>query len=138
MTSPKRHLVDPSLAASLLGAGPQRLLEDLNTLGYLFESLATRDLRVYAAANQAAVYHYRERAGTLEVDLIVERDDGAWIGVEVKMGSAMIDTAAAALLRLAERRIDRAPAALVVATTGPYAYRRDDGVWVAPLASLGP
>jgi hypothetical protein len=98
----------------------------------------TRDVRVYAAASGASVYHYRERAGELAVDLIVERRDGAWIGIEVKMGSALIDEAASALLRLASARVVHPPAALVVLTTTEYAYRREDGVIVAPLGLLGP
>jgi hypothetical protein len=138
ISAPKRHLVDPSLAAALLQCDSDRLLKDLNTLGYLFESLATRDLRVYAAANRASVFHYRERAGTLEVDLIVERTDGAWIGAEVKIGGALVDDAAAALLRLASSRVAQPASALVVVTATPFAYRREDGVWVVPLASLGP
>lgn len=138
MSTPKRHLVDPSLAAALLECDPARLLGDLNTLGYLFESLAARDVRVYAAASNASVYHYRERAGELEVDLIVERLDGAWVGVEVKMGSNLIDQAATALQRLAAARVVRPPAALIVVTATQYAYRRDDGVMVVPLGLLGP
>lgn len=138
MTTPKRHLVDPSLAAALMECDPARLLGDLNTLGYLFESLAARDVRVYATAANASVYHYRERAGELEVDLIVERRDGAWVGVEVKMGSNLIDDAASALLRLATARAARPPAALIVLTATEYAYRRDDTVTVVPLGMLGP
>ncbi len=138
MSTPKRHLVDPSLAAALLRSGPDRLLEDLNTLGFLFESLATRDLRVYAAANEASVFHYRERGGELEVDLIVERDDGAWAAAEVKLGGEQIDRAAAALTRLATTRAQRPPAALMIITATEYAYRRPDGILVTPLALLGP
>jgi len=135
---PKRHLVDPSLAAALLECGPVRLLRDLNTLGFLFESLVTRDVRVYAEASHASVFHYRERAGGLEVDLIVERGDGAWLGMEVKLGGAHIDGAAASLLRLAETRIARPPSALVIVTATRYAFRRDDNVWVVPLGAIGP
>lgn len=138
MTTPKRHLADPSLAAALMECDPDRLLGDLNTLGYLFESLATRDVRVYAAACGASVYHYRERAGELEVDVIAERRDGAWIGIEVKMGSSFVDEAARALRRLGSARAVRPPAALVVVTATEYAYRRDDGVLVVPLGVLGP
>lgn len=138
MSTPKRHLVDPSLAAALLQSNPDRLLGELQTLGFLFESLTTRDLRVYAAANDASLFHYRERGGELEVDLIVERNDGAWIAVEVKLGGELIDRAADALLRLAATRVRRPPAALVIATTTEYAYTRPDGVLVAPLALLGP
>ncbi|MGH9091261.1 MAG: ATP-binding protein [Acidimicrobiales bacterium] len=138
MSTPKRHLVDPSLAVALLGCGPDRLLRDVRTLGFLFESLVARDIRVYAAASNASTYHYRERSGDLEVDLVVERRDGAWVGIEVKLGAALMDQAASALLRLAGARVVRPPAALMVVTTTPYAYRRDDAVWVVPLAMLGP
>ena len=138
MTTPKRHLVDPSLAAALMESDPARLLGDLNTLGYLFESLAVRDVRVYATASDASAYHYRERAGELEVDIVVERRDGTWVGIEVKMGSNLIDDAARALLRLASTRITRPPTALIVLTATEYAYRRDDGVIVVPLGLLGP
>lgn len=134
----KRHLVDPSLAASLLGASAERLLGDPKTLGYLFESLVARDLQVYAQALDARVFHYRERNGEFEVDLVVEKFDGAWLGIEVKLGSHAIDDASEALRRLADRRIMRAPSALVVVTGTEYAYRRPDGVNVVPLGALKP
>ena len=137
-TTPKRHLVDPSLAAGLLGANPDRLLRELSTLGFLFESLVTRDLRVYAAANDASLFHYRERDGELEVDIIVERGDGEWIAVEVKLGGDLIDRAAGALTRLANTRVRRPPAALVIVTATEYAYQRSDGILVAPLSLIGP
>jgi len=134
----KRHLVDPSLAATLMGCGPQRLLSDLNTLGFLFESLVTRDVRVYAQANRASVYHYREHEGQLEVDLIVERlEDGSWIGIEVKLGSNQIDEAAASLLKVSETRMEMPASALLVVTATDYLYRRPDGVFVVPLGTLG-
>ncbi|MHB8341605.1 MAG: ATP-binding protein [Mycobacteriales bacterium] len=137
-STPKRHLVDPSLAAALLECSPDRLLRDLNTLGYLFESLATRDVRVYAEVAGASAFHYRERSGDLEVDLIVERTDGAWVGLEVKLGGGLVDRAAASLLRLAASRVATPPAALAVVTAGQYCFRRPDGVWTLPLACLGP
>lgn len=133
----KRLLADPSLSAALLGASSQRLLTDLNTLGFLFEALVAHDLRVYAEAADASLYHYRERDGRLEVDLVVERPDGNWAAFEVKLGAAGEDAAATSLLRLAER-VEREPAALVVVNTGEYAYRREDGVYVVPLGVLGP
>jgi len=84
--SPKRHLVDPSLAAAALGAGPERLWRDPGYLGQAFESLVVRDLRIYAEANGAAVYHYRDSNGH-ELDAVVEHRDGRWLAVEVKLGS---------------------------------------------------
>lgn len=134
----KRCLCDPSLMVALLGADADRLRGDPETLGFVFESLVIRDLRTYAQAHDADLFHYRERSGDLEVDLVVERRDGTWIGVEVKLGSHRIDEAARALRTLADRRVTRPPAALVVVTGSGYAYRRPDGVDVVPLTTLRP
>ncbi|MQA62288.1 MAG: DUF4143 domain-containing protein [Actinophytocola sp.] len=134
----KRHLVDPSLAAALLGADTDRLLGEPATLGYLFESLAARDVQVYAQAIDARVFHYRERNGDLEADIVVEKPEGSWIGIEVKLGSHAIDAAAASLLALAERRIARPPQTLAIITGSGYAYQRSDGVNVIPLGTLKP
>ena len=134
----KRNLADPSLAVSLLGADAARLRGDLETFGFIFESMVLRDVQVYAQAADATVYHYRERSGDLEVDAIVERRDGSWVGIEVKLGSHRIDEAASHLRALADLRVARPPQALVVITGGPFAYRRPDGVDVVPLATLAP
>ena len=132
----KRHFVDPSLPAALLGVNAAGLLKDPQTLGFLFETLAVRDLSVYAQTLDANIFHYRERNGSLEADVVIEGRDGSWIGVEVKLGSRAIDQAAAALLKLAKQRVRRPPQALVIVTTGEYAYRRPDGVDVVPLGAL--
>ena len=139
--SPKRHFVDPALGTAALRATPARLLGDLETFGFCFESLAVRDLRIYAQANDAAVFHYRD-SDNLEADAVIEAGDGRWIAVEVKLGSAQgIDAAAASLLRLAAKvDTDRAgpPAKLVVVTASGYSYERPDGVSVASITTLGP
>src|SRR5690606_39176257 len=101
-TAPKRHFVDPSLAVAAMRATPDRLLRDLNLLGFLFESLVVRDLRVYAQAADAQVAQYRDSGG-LEVDAIVEARDGRWVALEVKLGAGQIDVAAASLKRFVER-----------------------------------
>lgn len=134
--TPKRHLGDPSLAAALLQMSPERMLTDLETTGFLFESLVAHDLRIYAEAAGATCLHYREAEGRLEVDYILETRDGNWVGVEVKLGHNEIDKAADSLRRLADR-VPRAPKALVVITGTTLAYTRDDGVHVAPLGLLG-
>jgi predicted AAA+ superfamily ATPase len=139
-TASKRHFVDPSLAVAALGATPDRLLGDLNLLGFLFESLVVRDLRVYAQATDAWVSQYRDSGG-LEVDAIVEASDGRWMAFEVKLGQGQIDAAAASLERFAAR-IDTArcgsPALLGVIVATGYGYRRKDGVAVIPIGALGP
>ena len=139
-TAPKRHFVDPSLAVAALRGTPERLLDDLELLGPLFESLVVRDLRVYAQAADAHVSHYRDDSG-LEVDTIVEAGDGRWMAFEVKLGQGQIDQAAASLTRFAER-VDTAssgsPALLGVIVATGYGYRREDGVAVIPIGALGP
>jgi predicted AAA+ superfamily ATPase len=136
----KRHLADPSLAAAAIGATQDRLLKDFNTLGYLFESLCVRDMRAYAAANDAAVSHYRDKTG-LEADIIVERGDGAWGAMEAKLGARQEDEAAANLLKLAAR-VDTSkcgePAFLAILTGGKYPYRRPDGIFVVPIGCMAP
>ncbi len=139
-SAPKRHFVDPSLAAAALRATPARLLADFNLLGLLFESMVIRDLRVYAQTVDATVSHYRDNTG-LEVDAIVESGDGRWAAFEIKLGSAHIDDAAATLLRFAERvDTDRCgvPRTLGVIVGSGYGYRRLDGVSVIPIGALGP
>jgi predicted AAA+ superfamily ATPase len=139
-TAPKRHFVDPSLAVAALRATPDRLLGDLGLLGFLFESLVIRDLRVYAQAADARVLQYRDSDG-VEVDAIVEAGDGRWMAFEVKLGQGQIDDAVASLMRFAAR-IDTAkcgdPTLLGVIVATGYGYRREDGVAVIPIGALGP
>lgn len=137
VVSPKRHLADPSLSAALLQMSPSRMLEDLQTTGFLFESLVAHDLRIYAEAAGAACFHYREVGGRLEVDYILETPDGDWMGVEVKLGESDVDKAADSLKKLTGR-VTRQPKALVVVTGTSLAYTREDGVHVVPLGVLGP
>lgn len=138
--SEKLHFVDPSLAVAALRADSNRLLEDLKLLGFLFESLVIRDLRVYAQAADASVLQYRDNTG-LEIDAVVEAAGGEWAAFEVKLGAGWIDEAAANLLRFRQRvDTDRAgePAALAVITGTGYAYVREDGVAVIPIGAFGP
>jgi hypothetical protein len=136
----KRYFVDPSLAVAILGASPASLLKDLNTLGFLFENLVIRDLRVFAESFGADVAQYRDSSG-LEVDAIVTSPSGDWAAFEVKLGPAAIDAAAANLLKF-KKRVDSAkcgePKRLAVITTGDYSYVREDGVAVISIGTLGP
>ena len=138
-TSGVWHLCDPSLAAAALEADPNSLLSDLNSMGYLFESLCARDLRVYARSMGGEIYHYRDKGG-LEADIIVRLSNGSWGGVEVKIGGqSRVDEAARNLLALANKvdvQKTGAPAFLMVLTGGRYAYTRPDGVHVVPLGCL--
>lgn len=139
-SSVKRHFVDPSLAAAALGAGVDRLLADPETLGFLFESLVVRDLRIYGQAIGATVSHYREAKGA-EADAILEMRDGRWAALEVKLGQGEIDRAAATLLRVIDHvDTDRhgRPSFTAVVTGWGYSYRRPDGVMVIPIGALAP
>lgn len=138
-SAPKRLFVDPSLAVAALRATPERLLQDLNLLGFLYEALVIRDLRVYARAADAQVLQYRDNTG-LEVDAIVETADGRWAAFEIKLGSGMADEGAANLLKFSQR-VDVAkrgkPSALAVIVGSGYGYVRPDGVAVIPVGALG-
>jgi predicted AAA+ superfamily ATPase len=137
--SSKRHFVDPSLAVAALGATPDRLLQDFNTLGLLFESMVYRDISVYARANDASIYHYRDNTG-LEVDAIVENRQGDWCAFEVKLGGGQVDEAAASLLKFRDRvDVNRSgePGVLGVIVNSGYGFLRKDGIAVIPVGALG-
>jgi len=138
--APKRHFVDPSLAVAALGASPTALVRDLELLGFLFESLAVRDLRIYSQAHDASVWHLRDSYGR-EADAVVQLPDGTWAAFEIKLGPGAVDAGAASLLRLAtdidEKRSGR-PVALTVLTGWGFAHRRPDGVNVIPIGTLRP
>ena len=143
--SPVHQLADPALAARLLGVGADALMSGIDTgpaiprdgtlFGALFESLVTLSVRVYAQANEARVFHLRTRAGEQEVDLIVERDDGRIVALEVKLSALIDDRDVRHLHWLAERVGPNLLDAAVI-TTGPEAYRRTDGIGVIPAALL--
>jgi predicted AAA+ superfamily ATPase len=137
-TSEKRHFVDPSIATAALRMQPSALLKDFETFGLLFESLCTRDIRVYAQSIDGDVFHFRDKTG-LEADLIVRLRDRRWGAIEVKLGQRQIEEAAKHLLAV-KARVDSErmgePSFLMVLTGGEYAYQRPDGIWVVPLACL--
>lgn len=137
--APKRHFTDVSLAVAALGADTTTLLDDIRFAGFLFESLATHDLRVYAQACDAKVYYYRDSSG-LEIDAIVQKRNGDWAAFEIKLGPGKIDEAASNLLKLADiidyDRVHR-PSSLNIITGTGVGYTRADGVNVIPLSELG-
>ena len=140
-SAPKHHLVDPSLAAAAIGASADSLFNDRRALGLFFESMVVRDLRVYAQACRSTVFHYRDKA-KLEVDTIVERDDGRWIAAEVKLGAPdAVEEAAQSLLALSgkvDTSVTGPPKALIVITSTGQPYLREDGVGVVPITTLKP
>ncbi len=138
--SDTRYFVDPSIAVAALGLGPDDLMADLHTFGFLFETMCVRDLRIFADALDGHVYHYRDKSG-LECDAVIHLRNGKYGLIEIKLGGdKLIGEGAASLKKLAEK-IDtdqmNAPSFLCVLTaTGDYAYRRPDGIYVVPLCCL--
>ena len=137
--SPKRHFTDVSLAVASLGADANSLINDLNFTGFLFKSLVVHELRVYAQANDAKVYHYRDSSG-LEVDSIVQKYNGDWCAFEIKLGTGQIDEAAVILTKFVsnlDTKIIKPPKSLNIITGTGISYTRADGINVISLASLG-
>lgn len=141
-TSDTRYFVDPSIATAALGIGPDDLLNDLKTMGLLFETMAIRDLRVYADLLDANIYHYRDKNG-LECDAVIHCRNGSYGLVEIKLGGdKLIDEGAASLKKLSSK-IDtdkmKKPSFLMVLTANSnVAYKRNDGVIVVPVGALKP
>ncbi len=142
--SPKHHLTDPALSARLLGLGLDALLDGAGTpvgpqsgtmLDHLFESLVALCVRVPAQAAEAQVHHLRTRNGDHEVDLVLVRDDGRVLAIEVKLSSTIADQDTKHLHWLADRLGERLLDTIII-NTGPHAYRRSEGVGVVPLGLL--
>ena len=135
----KRHFSDPSLACALLKATPERLLNDLKTLEFLFESLCERDLKIYAESLGAHLYHYQDYANK-EIDAVLELQDGRWCAFEIKLGANQIDEAARNLLSIRgsiEESGGTLPSVMcVICGLSNAAYQREDGVFVVPITAL--
>lgn len=135
-----RYYIDPSIAVAALGIGPNDLLNDLKTFGFLFEALCVRDLRVFADALGGEVYHYRDKDGQ-ECDAVVHLRNGSYGLIEIKLGGDKLIEEGAKSLKTMRSKIDtdkmKAPSFLMVLTgTGDYAYCRHDGVYVVPIGCL--
>lgn len=136
----KRHFCDPSLACALLNATPEMLVNDLQTLGFLFESLCERDLKIYAESFGASLYHYQDYDNK-EIDAVVELSNGEWCAFEIKLGANQIDDAAKSLLDI-NKKIEKDPKGkpakilCVICGLSNAAYKRPDGVYVVPITAL--
>lgn len=141
----KRNLIDPSLAVAALGITPDYFNTDFKTLGFLFESLVIRDLKVYSSASGGKISYYRDRYG-LEADCVLHLEDGRYALIEVKLGTSEIEDGAKHLLEI-ERLIKERnatekqctialPAVKMVITGTQYGYKREDGVLVVPIGCL--
>lgn len=140
-TADTRYFVDPSIATAALGIGPSDLIADLNTMGFMFETMCVRDLRVYAEALNGKIYHYRDKTG-LECDAVVHLRNGQYGLIEIKLGGESLINAGVQTLNQLENQIDtnrmKAPSfKMILTATGSHAYRRpDDGIFVVPIGCL--
>ena len=139
-SSDTRYYIDPSIAVAALGLGPNDLLNDLKTFGFLFETLCIRDLRVFADSLNGGVYHYRDKEG-LECDAVIHLRNGKYGLIEIKLGGDKLIEEGAKNLKTLETKIDTekmcAPSfSMVLTGNGDYAYRRQDGVYVVPIGCL--
>ena len=141
-STPTRHFVDTSIACRALGAGPEDLLNDLESFGLFFEDMAVRDLRIYSEVLGGEVRHYRDNAG-LECDAVIHLENGSWGAVEIKLGGDDLIEAGASSLKLLKAKIEeksneKSPSFLMVLTAVGGAYQREDGVFVVPINLLKP
>lgn len=139
-TADTRYFVDPSIAVASLGIGPNDLLNDPKTFGFLFETLCVRDLRVFADALNGSVYHYRDKDGQ-ECDAVIHLRNGKYGLIEIKLGGdSLIEEGAESLKKMKEKidtdKMEAASFLMVLTGTGDYAYRRQDGVLVVPIGCL--
>ena len=141
-STPTRHFVDTSIACRALGAGPEDLLNDIESFGLFFEDMAVRDLRIYSDVLGGEVRHYRDNAG-LECDAVIHLENGSWGAVEIKLGGDDLIEAGASSLKLLKAKIEeksneKSPSFLMVLTAVGGAYQREDGVFVVPINLLKP
>ena len=139
-SSDTRYFVDASIAAAALGIGPNDLINDLNTMGFLFETMCVRDLRVYAEALGGSVYHFRNKAG-LECDAVVHLRNGSYGLIEIKLGGEKLIREGVETLTSLTESIDtskmKEPAFRMILTAADqYAYRREDGICIVPVGCL--
>lgn len=136
-TTSKKIFVDPSIATATLEITPNDLLKDLNTFGFMFESLCLRDLEIYSQSHGGNITFYRNE-NDFEIDAILKLSNGKWGAIEIKLGAGYIDEAAKNLLKLKENINEKAtpPSFLMVLTASNYSYRRNDGVYVVSIGTL--
>ena len=140
-TTDTRYFVDPSIATACLGLGPEDLINDLNTMGFLFENLCIRDLRVYAQVLDGQVYHYRDK-NSLECDAVIHLRNGNYGLVEIKLGGDELIEEGVKTLKALEKNIDttkmKPPSFKMILTAiGDFAFKREDGILIVPITCLG-
>lgn len=136
--NPKRYFVDPSLGCAILNITPEKLINDLETMGLYFEALCERDLKIYAESIGANLYHYRENDTGIEVDAIIEIADGEYGAIEIKLGSNKEEEAAASLKRFYELAEVKPKFMCIICGLYDAVAKRPDGIYVLPITALKP
>ena len=136
--NPKRHFIDPSLGCAVLNITPDKLINDLETMGLYFEALCERDLKIYAESIGAKLYHYRENDTGIEVDAIIEIADGEYGAIEIKLGSNKEEEAASSLKKFYEMAEIKPKFMCIICGLYDAVVRRPDGIYVLPITALKP
>ncbi len=135
----KRHFSDPAMACAMLKLTPKKMMNDLNTFGFMFEALVERDLSIYAQAMNAKLFHYQDYKGN-EIDAVMELDDGNWCAFEIKLGLNKAEEGAENLIKVCNAIVDNGGKEpllkCVIYGAGNMAYRNANGVYILPLTSL--
>lgn len=137
--SSKRHFIDPSLACASLDLTTEKLLDDLRTFGFMFESLVERDLKIYMEYLDGKIYHFRDNVTGLEVDTILEFSNGDYAAVEIKLGLYQVEEAKRNLLKLYEN-MSKKPSfmCIIVGYTDVIAKDPETGIYIVPITALKP
>ena len=137
--TPKRHLTDPSLACACLNLNADKLLDDLNTFGFMFESLVERDLRVYIDYLDGKLYHFRDNVSGLEIDSILEFPGGDYAAVEIKLGYNQVEEAKKQLLKFSENMIKKPKfMCIITGNFGAVVKDPETGIYILPITALKP
>ena len=137
--SSKRHFIDPSLACSVLDLDKDKLMQDLNTFGFMFESLVERDLKIYASYLDGHLYHFRDNVTGLEVDSILEFKGGEYAAIEIKLGNNKVDEAKENLVKFANLMLKKPKFMCVITANSTYVgYDSKTGIYVLPITALKP
>lgn len=137
--SPKRHLTDPSLSCACLGLTPEKLLKDLNTFGFMFEALVERDLRIYMDYLDGHLYHFRDNVTGLEVDSILEFEDGEYAAVEIKLGYNQVEEAKKSLVSFYGNMIKKPAFMCIIVGKCPAVIKdKETGIYIVPITALKP
>lgn len=141
-TSNTRYFSDPSIATAALGIGPKDLLNDLNTMGFLFENLCIRDLRIYADYLNGSIYHFRDK-NDLECDAVIHLRDGSYGLIEIKLGGNKlindgVDTLKKLSSKIDTKKMNKPSFMMILCAKSQFSYKREDGIYVVPITSLRP